>query len=70
MAEPARPLTAITHDAISTLFREIGIADTVRFLHPFNLGSGDYTRERQELFGDLTLEEIGEALRKRKSEGS
>jgi hypothetical protein len=70
MAEPARPLTAITHDAISTLFREIGIADTVRFLHQFTLGSGDYTRERQELFGDLTLEEIGEAIRKRKSEGS
>jgi hypothetical protein len=58
MAVPARPLAAVTHDAISALFREIGIAETVRFLHQFSLGQGDYTREREELFAELTLADL------------
>jgi hypothetical protein len=58
MAVPARPLAVVTHDAISALFREIGIAETVRFLHQFSLGRGDYTRERAELFGERSLADI------------
>jgi len=58
MAVTARPLAAVTHDAITALFREIGIAETVRFLHQFSLGIGDYTRDRRELLGDPSLEEI------------
>lgn len=69
MAEPVRPLSAITHVAITTLVREIGIADTVRFLHQFSLGTGDYTRERRALFGDLTLREIHAEIQRTKGEG-
>jgi hypothetical protein len=67
MTMTARPLAAVSHDAISALFREIGIAETVRFLHQFSLGSGDYTRERKELLGEPSLEEILSQIRERRA---
>lgn len=67
MTMTARPLAAVSHDAISALFREIGIAETVRFLHQFSLGSGDYTRERKELLGEPSLEEILSQIRERRT---
>jgi hypothetical protein len=54
----ARSLAELTQSAIHLLAREMGVANTMRFLHQFGLGSGDYTRERRELFDDLSLEEI------------
>ena len=52
------PLTDITRSAIHVLCREIGVVNTARFLNQFNLGYGDYTRERDELFADLTVDDI------------
>lgn len=67
MTMRARPLAAVSHDAISALLREIGIAETMRFLHQFSLGSGDYTRERKELLGEPSLEEILSEVRERRA---
>jgi hypothetical protein len=67
MTVTARPLAAVTHDAVSALFREIGIAETVRFLHQFSLGSGDYTRERKRLLGEPSVEEILSEIRERRA---
>lgn len=53
-----KPLSEIAHEAISLLSRELGIADTLRFLGQFASGTGNYTEERNALLGDLTLEEI------------
>lgn len=58
MSVSVRPITEITHQAISLLTREMGVADTLRFLSQFNAGSGNYTEERDSLIGELTLEEI------------
>jgi hypothetical protein len=63
MPVTARPLTAVTHAAITALFREIGIAETARFLQQFSLGSGDYTRERRELFQEKSLDELVAEIR-------
>lgn len=63
MEAMARPLAAVTHDAITVLFREVGIAETVRFLHQFSLGRGDYTRERDELLGNPSIDQVLEAIR-------
>ena len=41
----------------------MGIADTLRFMMQFSSGEGNYTEEREALFGALTLEEIAEELR-------
>ncbi|HSL84949.1 MAG TPA: hypothetical protein VLF66_19395, partial [Thermoanaerobaculia bacterium] len=56
----------MTHDAITALFREIGIAETVRFLHQFTLGRGDSTRERNELLGNPSLDQVLDAIRQQR----
>ena len=62
MSIKMRPLSEITEQAITLLAREIGIADTIRFISQFSSGYGNYTEERDALFGALTLEDIFEEL--------
>jgi hypothetical protein len=64
MSVAVRPITAITRQAMTLLTREMGLADTMRFLRQFSTGMGNYTEERDALFGDLTLEEISERGRR------
>ncbi|HET6762331.1 MAG TPA: hypothetical protein VFH27_01635 [Longimicrobiaceae bacterium] len=52
------PLAEITDRAIGLLKREMGVADTIRFLNQFRTGAGAYTEERDALLGDVTLEQI------------
>ncbi|MBW4474130.1 MAG: hypothetical protein KME45_27705 [Stenomitos rutilans HA7619-LM2] len=58
MSTQVKSLSQITQQAIEILSKEIGIADTIRFLNQFSTGYGDYTEEREALFKDLTLDEI------------
>lgn len=58
MNVPTRPLAEVTERAISALVRELGVADTARFLQQFGTGYGDYTAEREALFGHLSLDEV------------
>jgi len=39
------------------LTERLGISGAIRFLTQYAPGFGDYTRERRELFADLTLDE-------------
>ena len=48
----------INQKATHILFKQMGIVDTFKFLNQFSLGSGDYTKERAELLGDISLDEI------------
>ena len=63
MNPPVRPLAEITEHAIDVLIRELGVADTARFLHQFGVGYGDYTEERDRLFGHLSVDDIIEQSR-------
>jgi hypothetical protein len=58
MSGQTKSLSEITQQAIEVLSKEIGIANTVRFLNQFSTGYGNYTEERESLFKDLTLDEI------------
>ncbi len=58
MSVQSKPLNQITQEAIALLFKEIGIANTLRFLNQFSIGYGNYTEEREERFKDLTLDQI------------
>jgi hypothetical protein len=60
MNAPALPLAEVTDRAFRALAREIGVADTLRFLQQFGAGSGDYTRDRGALFGHLSLDDVVE----------
>ena len=52
------PLADLTQSAIRVLCREIGVVNTARFLNQFSLGQGDYTEERQQIVGQLTVNEV------------
>lgn len=53
-----KPVGDFNQRVVDLLCREIGVAETLRFLGQFNLGTGNYTEERDALIGHLTLEEI------------
>jgi hypothetical protein len=48
----------ITQEALSVLYRELGIVNTVRFLNQFTAGFGNYTEERRAATENQTLEEV------------
>ena len=60
------------HRAISVLCRELGIANTLRFIRQFSTGHGDYTQEREALHEGKTLDGIMREIkegRERKGRG-
>ncbi|MGO9464043.1 MAG: hypothetical protein ACLQIB_15780 [Isosphaeraceae bacterium] len=58
MTLKTKPLAEVTQRAIEILCRELGAADTVRFINQFTTGHGDYTAERDVLFAGETLDQI------------
>ena len=58
MNTQTKSLHQITQDAITILSKEMGIANTIRFLNQFSQGYGDYTQERDQMFQNLTLDDI------------
>jgi hypothetical protein len=58
MTVALKPLSEITEQAITVLSREIGIANTIRFINQFTTGYGNYTEERQEIFGRMSLDDV------------
>lgn len=68
MAVPAKPLSEISDQAIRLLVRELGAADAARFISQFTMGHGDYTKERKELFEDMTIEDIVQEMRHRRQQ--
>ena len=66
MMTGTKPLAEFTQSAIHLLWREMGVVSTARFLNQFSVGYGNYSEERDQLFGHLTVEEIaGEIKRQR-----
>ncbi len=66
MSIEIRPLGELNQQATTILAREIGIADTLRFLSQFSSGSGDYTKERDQWLGDLPLDQITSEIKARR----
>ena len=47
----------IRREGWKALTERLGVSGAIRFLTQYDAGAGDYTRERRELFGGLTLDE-------------
>jgi hypothetical protein len=58
MTVTTRPLTEITQEALSLLYREMGLANTIRFLNQFTTGFGNYTEERRTIIEHETIEDV------------
>ena len=66
MITETRPLIEINQQAISLLYKELGVVDAVRFLKQFTQGYGNYTQERAVLLGKKSLDEIVNEIEKRR----
>lgn len=58
-------LHEINREAFDVLYKELGLAKTLRFLNQFSAGKGDYTKLKDELFNEKTVEDIVEEMRKK-----
>ena len=63
-----KPLAEITQDALRILYKEMGIVDTLRFVSQFTVGYGNYTEERDQLFGDMSLDDMVSEIKGRRSQ--
>lgn len=58
-------LMELNKRANDALVRELGPVHTIRFLSQFRTGCGDYTKERDEFFKDISAKEIVAQLKAR-----
>lgn len=58
----------VTYEAMKLLYKNLGVHNTLRFIRQFKNGEGDYTKERQELLKDMTLEELVKEIKKYRTE--
>jgi hypothetical protein len=66
MITTAMPLAELTRSAIHLLCREMGVVNTARFLNQYSLGFGNYTEEREALFGNLPVEAIADEIQRQR----
>ncbi len=66
MTPDPMPLAELTRRAVAILTRELGPAETLRFLDQFGTGRGDYTAERDQLLAGLTLDQVVADITRRK----
>jgi len=57
MNTATRSISEISRQATQILFKEMGVVDTIRFLNQFSIGRGDYTKERENWLGDISLDD-------------
>ena len=70
MIADTKPLAEITAQALRLLYQQMGVVNTIRFISQFTGGYGNYTEEREQLFGDMTLDDIVAAIKRKKSQPS
>lgn len=70
MITDVRPLIEVNQQAISLLYKELGVIDAVRFLKQFTQGYGNYTQEREIIFANKSLDDIVNEIGKRRKSAS
>lgn len=62
------PPIELTRKGFKALIDALGYVDAIRFIKQFDLGSGDYTKERQQWLDPLSLEDIWTDIQQRQSQ--
>lgn len=52
------PPAELRRRAIEILVRELGFAEAMRFVHMYDLGEGDYTRDREQMLPTRSAEDL------------
>jgi hypothetical protein len=58
MKRNARSLPEIRDEGFEALMERLGPADALRFMHQYDAGRGDYTKERGSWLDGTSLDEI------------
>lgn len=58
----------IREAALSIISKELGSVGLLRFLRQYETGYGDYTKDREELLKDVTMESIVAGIKARRKE--
>ena len=61
------PIARLTERARHALIAELGVIDTMRFLHQFRAGGGNYTAEREQLFKGQSVTGIVAGIKARRN---
>ncbi|HEV7428970.1 MAG TPA: hypothetical protein VGQ46_21660 [Thermoanaerobaculia bacterium] len=59
---PSKSPHQIRVEGWKALFDALGPAGAMRFMMQYDPGYGDYTEERREIFADLTIDALLEAI--------
>ena len=51
---------------LRALLKELGQVSTIRFLQQFETGHGDYTQDRSQWLGNLSVDELVEKIESRR----
>lgn len=62
MNPQAMTLDELRERGMDALKRELGAVGMVRFLQQFERGKGDYSKERYETVGNMSVDEIAEDI--------
>jgi len=66
MTAEIQPLDTINEEALQLLMKELGVANTARFIQQFTTGTGNYTEERKERLKNWTLDDVLEETKRRR----
>ena len=58
MALTKNDLNMIRKKGIDILAKELGPVSMAYFIQQFDVGYGDYTKERQDMFKDISIDEV------------
>ncbi len=64
------PILVLNERATNALIRAVGVVDTIRFLNQFRTGSGDYTKEREQLFQGISVQDIVNEIKAQRKGGA
>jgi len=70
MTTHMQPISQVTQRATSTLIKEIGVVDTIRFLNQFRVGAGNYTADRENLFEGMSVRDIVREIKAQRKSGT
>ena len=63
----AKDMNTIRRLGIEALTEKLGPVGMIEFMRQFDSGYGDYTKERHNWLGDLTIEDISNEIKKMKT---
>jgi hypothetical protein len=66
MISESANLYQIRQRGVEILNRELGPVATIRFLQQYEVGIGDYSIERHQWLDKMNIDDIAEAVRKRR----